>query len=173
MTEIRPIKQQESETFLQLMCEVFGLDFNRAFDVFYSEPLFDLNRKWALFEGREMVSILTTSPLIFGWGNAIGIAGVATRKERQGEGHASKLIQKVLSASEQTGEGGALLFARELSLYERNGFEAIDRVIKAPIRVDDDEGDIESMPFDQIRALYDNWSKEHPDRLQRDDMRWD
>jgi hypothetical protein len=61
VTEIRTIHESEGETFLRLMCGVFGLDFNRAYDVFFTEPLFDLDRKWALFEGNEMVSILTTS----------------------------------------------------------------------------------------------------------------
>ena len=172
MTEIRPIRKQESETFLRIMCDVFGLDFNRALDVFYSEPLYDLDRKWALFEGRDMVSILTTSPLIFGWGKAIGIAGVATRKERQGEGHASKLLQKVLAAYEQMGETGALLFARDLTLYERNGFEAIDRVVRAPLITSEDEGAIDMLDFEVVRHQYDTWSGQHPDRLRRDDLRW-
>jgi GNAT superfamily N-acetyltransferase len=173
MIDIRPIHDRESEAFLRLMCEVFGLDFNRAYDVFYTEPLFDINRKWALFEGREMVSILTTSPLIFGWGRAIGIAGVATRKERQGEGHASTLLQKVMKESARNGETGSLLFARELSLYERNGFEALDRVIRAPIKTEMEEGFPDSFEFETVVEKYDKWSQAHPDRLRRDEKRWD
>jgi GNAT superfamily N-acetyltransferase len=154
------------------MCTVFGLDFNRAYDVFFTEPLFDLNRKWALFEGREMISILTTSSLEFGWGKAIGIAGVATSEDRQGEGHASKLLQKVLKDAELHGEGPALLFARDLRFYERNGFEALDRVIRAPLKTVDEGHEFDSLDFEVIRAKYDAWSAEHPDRLRRDDQRW-
>ncbi len=173
MIDIRPIHRRESEPFLRLMCDVFGLDFNRAYDVFFTEPLFDLNRKWALFDGPEMLSILTTSPLIFGWGKAIGIAGVATRKERQGEGLASLLIQKVLKESARNGETGALLFARELSLYERNGFEALDRVIRAPIQTEMEEGFPDSFEFETVENIYNIWSEGHPDRLRRDALRWD
>ena len=62
MTEIRTIKESEGEAFLQLLCNVFKLDFDRAFSIFFSEPLFDLDRKWAMFDGPDMISISTTSP---------------------------------------------------------------------------------------------------------------
>jgi len=172
VTEIRPIQEREGETFLRLMCEAFGLDFNRAYDVFFTEPMFDLERKWALFEGNEMVSILTTSPLEFGWGRAFGIAGVATSVERQGEGHASKLLQKVIKESERRGEGGALLFARDLRFYEKNGFEALDRVIRAPVKTEMEDELPDCYEFDVVQAKYDAWSQAHPDRLRRDERRW-
>ncbi len=172
MTEIRTIEEREGEAFLRLMCGVFGLDFNRAYDVFFTEPLFDLERKWALFEGKEMVSILTTSALEFGWGRAIGIAGVATSPDRQGEGHASKLIEKVLRESERRDEGPALLFARDLRFYEKNGFEALDRVIRAPLITTDEEDLLDTMDTDAITVKYTEWSLAHPDRLRRDERRW-
>lgn len=172
MTDIRPIREDEAERFLGVLCDVFALDFDRAYDVFFSEPLFDLNRKWALFEGSEMVSILTTTSLTFGWGQAIGIAGVATLKERQREGHASRLLQRVLRESERNGEPGALLFAREPALYEKNGFEALDRVVRAPIANGDFEDPGEPLSFEAIQARYDAWAAESPDRLRRDEQRW-
>jgi GNAT superfamily N-acetyltransferase len=171
LTEIRPIHETEAEAFLQLLCDVFNLDYNRAYDVFFAEPMFDLQRKWALFEGQEMVSILTTTPLAFGWGDAIGIAGVATRPSRQKEGHASRLLQRVLRESDRRGEGPALLFARELTLYENNGFEPLDRVVRAPLLLEREEID-EPMEQETIRSLYDAWSSEHPDRLRRNARRW-
>jgi GNAT superfamily N-acetyltransferase len=172
MTEIRTIREDEGETFLRLMCDAFGLDFNRAYDVFFSEPLFDLSRKWALFEGREMVSILTTSPLIFGWGDAFGIAGVATREDRQGEGHATLLLQKVIKESERRGESGALLFARDLRFYERNGFEPLDRVIRAPVKTFLETDLPDCFDFETVEGKYNAWSEAHPDRLRRDTKRW-
>lgn len=172
MTEIRTIRENEGEAFLRLMCDTFGLDFNRAYDVFFTEPMFDLDRKWALFEGREMVSILTTTPLSFGWGNAFGIAGVATQKERQGEGLASKLLEKVLKDSGKRGEGSALLFARDTRVYDRNGFEPLDRVIRAQIKTKS-EGDLpDCLEFEAVQSIYNAWSQEHPDRLRRDERRW-
>lgn len=172
MTEIRPIRAEEADTFLELLCDVFALDYRRAYDVFFSEPLFDLDRKWALFEGSEMVSILTTTPLLFGWGRAFGIAGVATHKRRQGEGHATRLLQRVLRESARNGEVGALLFARDVKLYEKNGFEALDRVIRAPLRTNSNT-DGRILTPEETAGRYDAWAAEHPDRLRRDAKRWE
>ncbi len=172
MTEIRPIRAAEAEGFLELLCEAFALDLNRAHDVFFSEPMFDLERKWALFEGREMVSILTTTPLEFGWGRAFGVAGVCTRPARQGEGHASRLLQRVLRESERRGEAGALLFARDTKLYERNGFQSLDRAVRAELRVEPHAASGEPIPFEEVVARYTAWSQAHPDRLRRDVRRW-
>lgn len=172
MTEIRPIRDSESDQFLELLCDVFALDFNRAYSLFREEPMFDLNRKWALFEGQEMISILTTTPLQFGWGNAIGIAGVATRVSRQGEGYAGKLIRKVLKASEDANEGAALLFASDLRLYETLGFEGLDRVVSGQVATLPIEVDSREISFDQLRNRYDQWASGHADRLIRDQRRW-
>jgi predicted N-acetyltransferase YhbS len=171
MTEIRTIRHEEGEAFLEVLCDVFSLDYERAVDVFFSEPMFDLNRKWALFDGPQIVSILTTSPLTFGWGRAFGIAGVATRKNRQGEGLASQLLRRVLREGERNGETAAMLFAREIGLYERNGFELLDRVIRAEV-VTDDNLDGPILEGEEIELIYNNWANGHPDRLRRDAKRW-
>lgn len=172
MTEIRPIRENEAEAFLQLLCDVFGLDFDRAQGLFYDEPMFDLRRKWALFEGTEMISVLTTTPLEFGWGRAYGIAGVATRTERRGEGHASKLLERVHSEAKRNGEGAGLLFAKELGVYERTGFEPLDRVIRAPIATVPNTDISPPMHIEEVRAMYAAWAEGHPDRLRRDRKRW-
>lgn len=134
--------------------------------------MFDLNRKWGLFEGPDLVSILTTTPLIFGWGRAIGIAGVATRTDRRQEGHAARLIQKVLREAERAGEGSALLFAVDDRLYETLGFEKLDRAIRARVSVDPIAPRGRNLNHDEVRAVYDSWASRHPDRLRRDDQRW-
>ncbi|HWD40815.1 MAG TPA: GNAT family N-acetyltransferase [Fimbriimonas sp.] len=171
MTEIRPIHNSEADAFLDLLCEVFGLDSTRARGIFFTEPLFDLSRKWALFEGREMISILTTTPLEFGWGHAFGIAGVATQSNRRGEGHASKLLNRVMAEGVHLGEPAALLFARDPALYERNGFEPVDQVVRCPVEAIG-EGEASSLESDSIRRIYDAWASEHPDRLRRGEQRW-
>jgi GNAT superfamily N-acetyltransferase len=173
MTEIRTILESEAEEFLDVLCSVFKLDYSRARGIFFTEPLFDLNRKWALFEGREIVSILTTTPLEFGWGRAYGIAGVATRANRRGEGHASKLLQRVHRECACRGERGGLLFAKETGLYERNGFELIDAAVRGQVVTC-----FESLPppfpleNESIEGMYNQWACEHPDRLRRDEKRW-
>lgn len=169
--EVRPIRREEAEPFLELLCGVFGLDLTRAHSIFFTEPMFDLNRKWALFEGSQMVSILTTTPLLFGWGRAFGIAGVATRKDRRGQGFGGQLLERVLLESRRRGEEGALLFARERGLYERLGFRTLDEVIRAEVACEPSEPD---EPFEQdvVRKIYAAWAARHPARLRRDALRW-
>jgi len=172
MIEIRPIHPHEAEPFLRLLCEVFDLDFGRARSVFFTEPLFDLQRKWALVEDGHLVSVLTTVPLLFGWGGAIGIAGVATRPSSQGRGYATQLLDYVLEEACGRGEKGALLFARDARVYRRSGFEEIDEVLRGPI-----DGSPEKhsaiLSSAEVRRLYDYWAQGHSARLRRDDKRWD
>lgn len=172
MTEIRPIKEPEAEAFLELLCRVFDLDYGRAHSIFFTEPLFDLERKWALLEKGKPVSILTTVPLEFGWGRAIGIAGVATDQRRQGQGLAGRLLEQVMSASDSAGEGGVLLFAKDTRLYERLGFRVVDRVIRGEIEAKPEQQVPLGLEFDQVRQIYDDWAAADPNRLRRDDLRW-
>lgn len=171
MTEIRPIQKHEAEDFLALLCRVFRLDQSRAQSVFFSEPFFDLNRKWALFKEGRMVSIVTTTPLIFGWGRAIGIAGVATEEADRRQGLSNQLLSAVLSRAEQDGEGPALLFAHQATLYEQLGFELLDHVIRAPITCDNSD-EAEPLGGDQVESLYNAWAQGDPRRLIRDAQRW-
>lgn len=173
MNAIRPIRADEADDFLELLCGTFGLDVERSSRFFYEEPFFDLKRKWALFEGRKMISILTVTPLTFGWGKAIGIAGVATRSDRRDEGLASQLLRHVLREATRAGEGPALLFAVNTKVYEKVGFEAIDQVIRAPIPSLQGEDCVPTMlENSDVRAIYDRWAAAHPDRLRRDELRW-
>ncbi|HVT11448.1 MAG TPA: GNAT family N-acetyltransferase [Fimbriimonadaceae bacterium] len=172
MTEIRPIQEHEAEPFLGLLCQVFDLDYGRAHSIFFTEPLFDLERKWALFENGKPVSILTTVPLEFGWGHAIGIAGVATEKERQGRGLAGKLLMEVIAESRRAGEGAVLLFAKDTRLYERLGFRIVDRVVRGEIESAPEEEIPFSLDFEQIRQMYDGWAAADPNRLRRNALRW-
>ena len=173
MTEIRSIRLDETDKFLKILCDVFDLDFYRAQGLFKEEPFFDLSRKWALFEGGEMISILTTTPLEFGWGKAVGIAGVATLPKRQREGHARKLLTRVLVESERTGEGPALLFAADTRVYEAAGFEGIDRVVRGPIVSLPLEVELDSISIDELQGKYEIWSVADENRLRRDAKRWE
>jgi predicted acetyltransferase len=172
MIEIRPVANQESDTFLRLLCDSFSLDFERAKSVFYHEPYFELKRKWALFESGQIISILTTVPLEFGFGNAFGIAGVATDYKYRNLGYAQKLIRFVLEDGARCGEPTAYLFASNLQVYSKLGFEVLDTVIQAPI-----ETEIATIPgtilsLEAIREKYEAWMIQAPNRLLRDDRRW-
>lgn len=172
MTQIRPIFGNEAETFLRLLCEVFELDYNRAHGVFFNEPLFDLQSKWALFDGGRMVSILTTVPLHFGWGDAIGIAGVATMPSERRKGRAGALVRLVVQDAFDRGCRSAYLFARQTGAYERVGFQVIDRVVRAPLICRPAGVSDDVLENDEVRRIYDAWAAADPRRLRRDERRW-
>lgn len=150
----------------------FGLDIGRAEHVFYNEPMFELERKWAVFEGSRMLSLLTTTPVQFGWGPGIGIAGVGTIAGRRGEGLASELLHEVLRVADDKDERFALLFAVRPEVYLRSGFEVLDQVVRAGIQTT--EGCLEEpiLKESDVRKVYDTWSLANPNRLRRDARRW-
>ena len=172
MVEIRAIQEDEASCFLQLLCEIFELDHGRAATVFYSEPFFDLKRKWGLFENGHMVSILTTTPLHFGFGDAIGIAGVGTLPTHRQKGYGQQLLEHVLQKSESNGEKSAILFAHQEVLYARSGFQTIDQVIKGPIKQTCQLPYTGALPEGQVQEIYSEWSSQNPLRLKRDSRRW-
>lgn len=172
MTEIRTIRREETEPFLGLLCGVFDLDVARARNIFYNEPLFDLQRKWAVFKNDEPISILTTVLLQFGWGKALGIAGVATRSDHRGEGLASELIECVLKEAAKEDVTAAYLFARDKRVYEKVGFQQIDEAVYAPLQGQPEYVLPRTLSFDEAKQVYDKWSGSHPDRLRRDEKRW-
>ena len=172
MTVIRPIVQPEAPAFLALLCKVFELDYARAESIFFSEPFFDLGRKWALFEDGRILSILTTVPLEFGDGPAFGIAGVATDPEFQRKGLAERLVSAALNHGQENGESRALLFAHQTSLYERCGFKVLDHVIRAPLRAPAVDNDVPIMGFDEVERCYARWAEGAVHRLRRPQRRW-
>lgn len=168
MIEIRTINESEAVTFLQMICDVFDLDFARARTVFFNEPYFSLDRKWALLEDGQLASVLTVVPLQFGWGEAIGVASVATKPAFRGRGYATELLRTVLDKLAMP----AYLFARDPSMYVRMGFEPVDTMVRAPLPPRSERGNEKMMPTEDIHSHYARWSDESPDRLRRDETRW-
>lgn len=172
MVECRPIHEHESEAFLGLLCDVFHLDRERAASIFYSEPFFDLTRKWALFEEGEMRSILTLTPLQFGFGPAFGIAGVATAEGARRRGLAQRLLEDVLARADEEGLGSAMLFAHETEVYRRVGFEVIDMVVRGPVWTSGWGEKGHSLGTEEVIRRYTEWQKGDERRLVRDQKRW-
>jgi GNAT superfamily N-acetyltransferase len=172
MIEVRTIQPNETEAFLQLLSDAFAIDPNRARRAFYSDPFFDLNRKWALFDHGQMRSILTTTPLLFGWGRAFGIAGVATQSQFRGQGYGKFLLESVLRHGQNVGEPTALLFAHQTTVYERCGFTLLDHVISGTIRLDGDPGHARNLDIPVVQQKYTAWSERSVNRLRRDERRW-
>jgi predicted N-acetyltransferase YhbS len=171
MMEIRPIRESEAVTFLQLVCDVFDLDFARARTVFFNEPFFDLNRKWALFEDGQMASVLTSVPLHFGWGDAVGIASVATKPTMRGRGYGTELLRTAIDSFRSRGEAGAYLFAQDPSMYVRMGFEPIDEMVRVPLPAKNYDSE-PLLSYEEVTETYNAWADGHPNRLIRDDTRW-
>lgn len=171
--EIRQIRPDEAEDFLRLLCSVFSLDLERARGVYYSEPMYDLQRKWALVINGELVSICSTSPLEFGWGRAHGIAGVATHPAFRRMGYAKMLLDHVHHHSTAVGEPTGYLFAKNPSLYRQCGYEIIDEVIRGPIQRNPHAFQPQALSTAEVQAIYTRWASENPARLRRDSKRWD
>jgi len=172
MIEVRQIQEGEVARFLELLCEVFELDHGRATTVFYSEPFYDLRRKWALFENGHMASILTTTPLDYGFGKAIGIAGVGTLNSHRNKGYGEQLLNVVLQDATNNGEPHAILFAHQDILYKRCGFETVDYVIRASIDKPCQLPYSGMIPEAQVEQMYAEWAIQNPLRLNRDERRW-
>jgi GNAT superfamily N-acetyltransferase len=154
------------------LARVFELNPERARGIIEHEPFYDLRRKWALFDAGRMVSILTTVPLEFGWGRAIGLAGVATDLDVQGLGYAGRLIGRVLESARSEGEDVAFLFAENPRAYEKAGFTVIDGVIEGPVVLQPEPPIKELLTYDEVRLIYDRWAMGHPNRLRRSEARW-
>lgn len=172
MTVMRPIHEHESTSYLNLLCEVFSIDRHRAEGVFYNEPGFDLNRKWALFESGHMISILTTNPLQFGPYSGMGIAGVGTLESYRGKGHAANLIRAALDHGDRHGEHFALLFAQVPEVYESCGFQVIDDVVQGPIRSSGAMLTEDVLGHEEVADIYERWAESSSSRLTRTELRW-
>lgn len=173
MITVRPIVATEADAFFSILCESFELDAHRARPIFFQDPGFDLNHKWALFDGDEMHSILTSTPMEFGFGGATGLAGVATRRESRGQGYAARLIESVSEQFRAGGADGFLLFATKTKLYESLGFEELDTVVSGPIYSDgEDESWRAPLEAAEVQARYTAWSGSRPEWCVRSSARW-
>ena len=172
MREIRTIRKNEATVFLKLLCNVFKLDYKRAKNAFFSEPFYELDRKWAYFENSKIIACLTTVPLLFGDGQATGIAGVATTPERRGGGVATALLKEVLKRGKENDEERALLFATKENLYKKAGFSSLDRVVTQVLAPGNIDLERKKMKQTELKRIYGAWAAENPRRLQRDDRRW-
>lgn len=171
--EIRRVLEREEPEFLRVLCNVFDLDHQRAMGIFFKEPLHDSRQNWAVFQEGLITSILTLTPLHFGWGVSFGISGVATLPEGRRSGLAGSLLNHAMASAEAEGARGFMLFAHQTELYETLGFRTIDRVWRAPIIAGETLDALPSLNNSEIQAIYDQWATEHPARLRREEARWE
>lgn len=169
--ECRPVHASEMEAFVALMCRAFKLEAARTRGALENDPLHDLNRKWALFVGEKMCSILTLVPLEFGWGRAFGIAGVATDPADQRQGYAKKLMLTALDSPLFAGSP-AFLFAENPLIYGSIGFDIVDQIIEGDLAASGEPAVRELLTHDEVALIYDSWALGDLNRLRRDEARW-
>lgn len=169
MGEVRRIHAHEEPEFLRLLCTVFNLDRVRASTIFFKEPLHDFRENWAYVESGKILSILTLTPLHFGWGVTYGISGVATAESDRGRG----LAGKVIAAAMDRPAASFMLFAHQTDLYDTLGFVEVDRVVHAPMNRTEVPADCPVLPTSEVIALYDAWAEQDPSHLRREAARWE
>ncbi|MBL8048629.1 MAG: GNAT family N-acetyltransferase [Chthonomonas sp.] len=171
--EIRRVLEREEPEFLRVLCTVFDLDHSRARGIFFKEPLHDARQNWAVFQDGIISSILTLTPLHFGWGLSYGISGVATLPDARRTGLAGELLSRAMESARAEGALGFMLFAHQLELYANHGFRPVDRVWRAPLVAGETLDPIVPVSNEEVVALYSAWADEHPARLRREEARWE
>ena len=127
--EVRAARPEEAEAVLQTIAAAFDLNADAARPIFRADPFYDLSHKRVLvFPGDGVVSCLTVVPLELRVGGVPvpcgGVAGVATRPERQGQGHAGALVSATVPALwDELGYPLSLLHAASAPFYRRFGWE--------------------------------------------------
>lgn len=171
--ELRRVSEREEPEFLRVLCTVFDLDHSRARGIFFKEPLHDSRQNWAVIDGHDILSILTLTPLEFGWGRTFGISGVATLEENRGQGLARTLLEKAMQTARAEAIGGFMLFAHQTQLYGDLGFRPVDRVVRAGLVTGESPGLGQVLTAAQVEPIYRQWSEAAPDRLRREPARWE
>ena len=65
-----------------------------------------------------------------------------------------------------------MLFAKERVLYERCGYEVLDEVVRVPVAHGDEGAEPRVLAFAEVAERYTRWAAAAPDRLRRDERRW-
>lgn len=132
----RAAHHDEAELALAVLCAAFRIDCDAARPLYYQDPFFDLSHKRILFDpDGVLVSCLTVVPSTLMVGGVPvplgGIAGVATRPERQGEGHASRLLAATVSdLTDELRYPISALFPFSYDYYRRFGWETASGVVR-------------------------------------------
>ncbi len=170
--EIRPLIGEEVSLGLDLVCICFGLNRKRIQTLFDSDLMRETKTHWGLFEGRDLLSTITVTPLQFGWGEAAGISGVATHPDRQKQGLASCLLKETAAQESAAGRVGSILLANEARVYEKAGYSVTDRVIDGTIMTSEPVDQAADVSDEETEQLYAEWAEADPGRMRRDETRW-
>ena len=123
--EARAARPEEAEAVLQTIALAFDLNADAARPIYRADPYYDLSHKRVLVLPDDgLVSCLTVVPLSLRVGGVPvpcgGVAGVATRPDRQGRGHAGALVSATVPALwDELGYPLSLLHAASAPFYRR------------------------------------------------------
>ncbi len=183
--EVRVPLEYELDQMLQVMCDAFDLPFDAAKTVFYTDPCFDITHKRVLLAEGRIVSCLTLVPARMRIGAdalpIVGVAGVATSPELQGQGLASHLLKQTMESLQDGPYAAAILVTSSPSLYKRLGWTVVgcdtrfwvqaDALGHKPARPRVRRATEKDWP--RIEEIHSRTLGLHHGALIRDRMRWD
>src|SRR5690242_14662527 len=125
--EVSAVRQDELDTMLALMCQAFGLPFQAAREVFYSDPYFAIENKRVLRVNGSIVSCLTIVDTACWIGQGVvrlgGVAGVVTRPALRRRGYAGRLLRETVRTLDEQGYALSALFPFSYDYYRKFGWE--------------------------------------------------
>ncbi len=125
--DIGPVRADEADSMLRVMCAAFELPFEVARPIFYADPYFDLNAKRVLRVDGHIVSCLTLSETLCrvgeGYAPIVGIAGLATLPAFQNQGYAARLLHSTVETLRERNAPLVGLYPFESEYYTRLGWE--------------------------------------------------
>ncbi len=131
--EIRAARAEEAEAVLHVLCAAFGLSPDAARPLFQQDPFYALSHKRVLTLPEDgLASCLTVVPTELRVGEATvlvgGIAGVATRPDRQRRGYAGALLAaSVRDLPSELGYPVLALLPSHAPFYQRLGWATASR----------------------------------------------
>ncbi len=178
------MQAEETDAFLEVMCEAFEMEFEAAKPIFHADPYFDPRNKYALKIDTKIVSCLTVVDRECWIGGALvrvaGIAGVSTRKEFRGQGLAGLLLAETVRDLTARGFHLSALFPILRDFYRRYGWETAGNqvtagTLEAPVAADTSEvevGPATEADTAALARLYNLAARGRAMRCARDGKRW-
>jgi GNAT superfamily N-acetyltransferase len=147
--ELRPLTQEERGNE-EVTCEIAawsGLEGARTLSGTFPHVyrLEARGTRVGMFENRELVSHASTTKarLVTGQDSlrALLIGSVATRPDHRGRGHATAVLEHVVSRARSEGLDLVLLWSSQWDFYRRLGFEPVGRQLEVRLHFEDPKRD--------------------------------
>lgn len=138
--QLRCAKPDELEEVLQVMCSAFGLSFEKAKKIFFSDPFLNHSNNLVLMTNGQVTSCLTLLPIEVMIGGSVvrigGIAGLATKPDQQRKGYAARLLKYALDVCKERDLPLVILEPSNIKYYLKLGWIETSRSVCYGIRGD-------------------------------------